>query len=166
MSQELYEHIVLVFLPSRQVSLKITATEDAGNNTQRARNAGQPPQRKTDVVYSPFLDMIPSEPDTMKTAMVEAQRLTQLTGQEWTIFTSDQQLYKELVHITWVDKEKFQKFIPRLGDRHMLMSFVAAVGYLIGGSGIEEIISSAFVGVPKLLTGKIPTKCPSIETSC
>ena len=81
MSQELYEHIVLVFLPSRQVSLKITATEDAGNNTQRARNAGQPPQRKTDVVYSPFLDMIPSEPDTMKTAMVEAQRLTQLTGQ-------------------------------------------------------------------------------------
>ena len=44
----------------------------------------------------------------MKTAMTEAQRQTQLTGQEWTIFTSNQQLYKELVHITWVDKEQFQ----------------------------------------------------------
>ena len=71
----------LVFLATRQVSLNRIATEDlsffkqvlgkdagpeyGGYNTQRARNAGQQPQPKTDVVHSPFLDMIPSEPDTI-----------------------------------------------------------------------------------------------------
>ena len=36
--------------------------------------------------------MSPAEPDTMKTAMVQAQYMTSLTGQEWTILTCDQQL--------------------------------------------------------------------------
>ena len=27
---------------------------------------------KTEIVYTPFLDMVPAEPDTMKTAIVEA----------------------------------------------------------------------------------------------
>lgn len=45
--------------------------------------------------------------------MVEVQPLTQLTGQEWTLFTSYQHLYKELALIIWVDKEQYQKFIPR-----------------------------------------------------
>ena len=59
---------------------------------------------KNQFQFPPFLDMIPAEPDTMKTAMVEAQRLTLLTGQEWTIFTNDQQLYQVAVNITWVDQ--------------------------------------------------------------
>ena len=37
---------------------------------------------------------------------------------------------------------------------HMVMSFVGAVGYLMGGNGIEDILGSAFVGVPKMLAGK------------
>jgi hypothetical protein len=45
-------------------------------------------------------------------------------------------------------------FVPRLGGMHMLMSFVGAVGTLMRGSGLEEILKSTFAGVPKLLTGK------------
>ncbi|KAL8613649.1 hypothetical protein ACOMHN_029741 [Nucella lapillus] len=112
MPEEFCQRVVpsLAFLANQQISLNRAATEDlaffkqvlksepgpeySGFNTQRARSAGQQPQPKTAVVYSPFLDMVPAEPDTMKTAMVEAQRLTHLTGQEWTVFTNDQQLYK------------------------------------------------------------------------
>ena len=72
--------------------------------------------------------MVPAEPDTMKTAMVEAQRLTLLTGQEWTIFTNDQQLYQVAGNITWVDQSMFFMFVPCLGGMHMMMSFVGAVG--------------------------------------
>ena len=36
----------------------------------------------------------------------------------------------------------------------MLMSFVGAVGYLMDGSGVEEILSSAFSGVTKMMSGK------------
>ena len=70
--------------------------------------------------------MIPAEPDTMKTAMVEAQRLTSLTGQEWTIFTNDQQLYQVAVNTTWADQSIFSMFVPRLGGMHMIMNFVGA----------------------------------------
>ena len=110
--------------------------------------------KKVVIVYTPFLDMIPAEPDTMNYAMVEAQRLTLLTGQEWIIFTNDQQLYQVTVNVTWVDYNMFSKFVPRLGGMHMMMSFVGDVGALMRGSGLEDILKSTFAGVPRLLSGK------------
>ena len=44
--------------------------------------------------------MTPAEPTTMLTAMVEAPQLTNSTGQTYTIFTNDQQLYRIVVSIT------------------------------------------------------------------
>ena len=49
---------------------------------------------------------------------------------------------------------KLKHLIPRLGDMHMIISFVGAVGYLMAGSGIEENLSSTFSGVSKILSGK------------
>ena len=48
----------------------------------------------------------------------------------------------------------FSKFVPRLGVMYMMMSFVGAVGALMRGSGLEDILKSTFAGVPKLLSGK------------
>ena len=45
-------------------------------------------------------------------------------------------------------------FIPRLGGMHLLMSFVGSVGTLMAGSGLEEVLKSAFGGVSRMLTGK------------
>ena len=80
-----------------------------------------------------MLDMIPSETDTIETTTVQAQELTTLTGQGWTltIFKKYQELYNVAVHITWIDRYMFSNFIPRLGGMHMLMSFVRAVGVLM-----------------------------------
>ena len=58
------------------------------------------------------------------------------------------------VHVTWVDKDLFRDFIPRLGGMHMLMSFIGFIGHLMGGSGLEQILQTTFAGVPKLLSGK------------
>ena len=98
--------------------------------------------------------MIPSEPDTMKTAMLEATRLTSLTGQQWTIFTIDQQLYKVAFRIIWQDQDALTNFVLRLGGMHMLMSFVGAIGTPMAGSGLEEILKSTFAGCQKMLTRK------------
>ena len=68
--------------------------------------------------------MVPHDPDTIMTAMVEAQRLTKQSGQTITVFTNDQQLYRVAVNVMWVYPTLFSEFIPRLGDMHMLMSFV------------------------------------------
>ena len=160
----------LVFLASREISLDRAAFEDmsflrqvtgdtpcpeySNFNTKLARESGQQPGHKTGIVYTLFLDMVPAESDTMKTAMVEAQHLTLLTGQEWTIFINDQQLYQVAVNITWVDQSMFAMFVPCLGGMHMMMSFVGTVGTLMRGSGLEEILKSTFAEVPKLLSGK------------
>ena len=37
---------------------------------------------------------------------------------------------------------------------HFLMRYVGAVGVLMAGSGLEELMKAAFGGVMKMLTGK------------
>ena len=95
-----------------------------------------------------------SDPDTMMSAMIEAQRLTNECGQEITVFTNDQQLYRVAVNITWVYPELFINFKPRLGGMHTLMGFIASVGTLMDNTGLTEIMQTAFGGVPKMLSGK------------
>jgi hypothetical protein len=87
----------------KQVLAEAPGPEFGGFNVRQARQEGKPPQPKTSVVYCPYLDMTPNEPDTVKTAMTEAQRLTRLTGQNFTVFTNDMQLYKETIHILWAE---------------------------------------------------------------
>ena len=105
-------------------------------------------------MYTPLIDLKPSDPSTMMTAMVEAERLAQLTGQTHTIFTADQQLYNVLVDIKWAYPARFKHFIPRLGGIHLLMSFIGSIGSLMANSGLEEILKPSFAGVEKMLTGK------------
>ena len=85
----------------------------------------------------------------MMTAMIEAKRTTNTTGQKHTIFTCDQQLYKLLVNIKWVYPEIFPNFIPRLGEMHVLMSFIGCIETLIANSG--KCLLYRLVGVIHLL---------------
>ena len=125
-----------------------------GFNVSLARNQGHSAKSATTAIYTPLIDMTPSDPDTMMSAMIEAQRLTNECGQEITVFTNDQQLYRVAVNITWVYPELFINFKPRLGGMHTLMGFIASVGTLMNNTGLTEIMQTAFGGVPKMLSGK------------
>ena len=61
----------------------------------------------TTIMYTPLIDMVPSDPDTMITEMYEAQWLTVKCGQTFTIFMADQHLYRVLVKVLWVHPELF-----------------------------------------------------------
>ena len=95
--------------------------------------------------------VVGNDPDTIMSAMIEAQRLTNACGQTITVFTSDQQLYRVAVNVTWVYPRLFTHFVPRLGGMHFLMSFVGAVGTLMSNTGLTEIMQTTFGGVPKML---------------
>jgi hypothetical protein len=86
--------------------------------------------------------------------MVEEQKLTKHTGQVYTVFTADQQLYRVMFDVMWIYPELFCNFIPQLGGMHLLMSFVGCVGVLMANSGLEEVLKAAFGGVARMLTGK------------
>jgi len=128
--------------------------EFGGFNTQLTREQNITVKPGTKAMYQPLIDMTPSDPTTMMTAMVEAQKLTNQTGQTFTVFTADQQLYRVMVDVLWVYPEIFPNFIPRLGGMHTIMSFVGCVGTLMAESGLEEVLKAAFGGVPRMLTGK------------
>ena len=62
--------------------------------TREARQAGDALKPKTKVLYRPMIDQPPTEPSTILTAMLDAERISKSAKQTYTIFTSDQQLYK------------------------------------------------------------------------
>ena len=67
---------------------------------------------------------------------------------------NDQQLYRVTINVIWVYPDLFKDFVPHLGGMHTLMSFIGAVGTVMSNSGLEEVMNSAFAGVPKMLSGK------------
>ena len=142
------------FMFFKSVITDAETPEYHGYNTRNSREQGHSVRPATKAIYLPLLDMTPAEPDTMYTAMVEAQRLTNQTGQVYTIFTNDQQLYRIVVHVTWVYPTQFKNFIPRLGGMHTLMNFAGAVGVLMADTGLESILQVAFGGVSSMLSGK------------
>ena len=134
--------------------------EFKGYNTQLAREQGHPIKPRTRAIYCPLIDMSPADPNTMLTAMVYAQETTNSCGQEVTIFTNDQQLYKVAVGIKWVYQDRFLNVIPRLGGIHFLMSFIGSARTLMVNTGLEEVLKAAFGGVSHMLSGKkISTEC-------
>jgi hypothetical protein len=138
----------------RDVTNTEACPEYNGYNTRMTRQQGVSMQPKTKAVYLPLIDMTPSDPDTIMTALHEAKRLSKERGQKNTIFTSDQQLYRVAVEVQWAYPSQFSDVIIRLGGMHMLMSFAGAIGTLMQGSGLSEILESTFAGVTKMLSGK------------
>ncbi len=70
------------------------------------------------------------------------------------IFTIDQVMYHVVTTTTWVYPNRLKNFIPRLGDMHLLMNFVVAVGTLMAEYGLELIMFAGFGGVKKMCIGK------------
>jgi hypothetical protein len=70
-----------------------------GFNTKVARDQGFMLQPKTKVIYLPMIDKSPTDPDTIVSAMLKAKQVTEATGQQYIVFTADQQLYKVAVQI-------------------------------------------------------------------
>ena len=84
----------------------------------------------------PLIDKTPSDPSTILTVMHEAKRITVQAGQEFTVFTLDQQLYKVALDVIWSDALQWNHMIPRFGGMHWLMSFIGCVSVLMENSGL------------------------------
>ncbi|KAI9520747.1 hypothetical protein NQZ68_013152 [Dissostichus eleginoides] len=98
-------------LAHQEVLTQDNCPEYHGYNTKRSREQGTLPQAKTKVLYLPLIDMKPSDPDTMMTAMARVQELTSETGQNFSVLTCDQQLYRVAVQVLWAHPDKFNACI-------------------------------------------------------
>ena len=125
-----------------------------GYNTKVCREQGHILKRKNSNVYLPLIYKAPADPATIMSDMLKARAVTETTGQEYVVFTADQQLYRVAVNVMWENQVLYGNIYLRLGGMHLLMSYVGCIGSLMAGSGIVEVLSEAFGGVLKMLTGK------------
>ena len=65
----------------RSVVIKPSTPEFGGFNTKLTRIQGHALTPRTKAIYTPLIDMTPSDPNTIKTAKLEARRLTKKAGQ-------------------------------------------------------------------------------------
>ena len=107
---------------------------------------------KSETMYLPLIDAPPADLSTMMMAHFEAMQRTEQTCQPYTVITCSQQLYKILVDIKWVKATKIANVILRIGEMHFLVSFINGIGNLTTNSGLEDIISSAFGAVEKMVS--------------
>ena len=123
-------------------------------NTKVCREQGHILKRKTSIVYLPLIYKAPADPATIMFDMLNARAVTETTCQEYVVFTADQQLYRVAVHVMWENQVLFGNIYLRLGGMHLLMSYIGCIGSLMAGSDIVEVLSEAFGGALKMLTGK------------
>ena len=85
---------------------------------------------------------------------MKGKRITAEAGQEYVVYTADQQLYRAVLHLTWDYPDLCDNVFPRLSGMHLLMSYIGCLGSLLAQSCLEESLSEPFGGVEKMMTGK------------
>ena len=98
-------------------------------------------------MYMQLIDMTPSDPETIMTALRQAQQVTSDRDQDYIVFTADLQLYRVAINFLWAYPEQFDNIVLRLGGMHTLMSFIESICSLMAESGLYELLNSTFAGV-------------------
>ena len=118
----------------RSVATKPSTPEFGGFHSKLTRMQRQGLKPRTKAMYTPLIDMTPSDPTTMKSAMLEAKRLTKKASKATALFTADLQLHCVGLNVQWAYPELFgEYFILRLGGMHFMMNYVGAVEVLMAG---------------------------------
>jgi hypothetical protein len=109
------------------------------------------------VITLPFVNLPPSSLDAIYTVLKFAANECKKYGQQTCFVTFDQPLYVKAVDIVAasISDNELSSVIVRLGGFHLLMSFMGAVGYIMGGSGLKELWSLIYAvdSVEKILNG-------------
>ena len=61
------------------------------------------------------------------------------------LITGDQPVYELLLNIKNKYPDKYSNVVVRIGGFHVCVNFMGAIGYLMKGSGIEEILTESGV---------------------
>ena len=80
------------FMFLKEMSNDDNCPEFNGYYTQICSDQGHSPKLKTKAMYMSLIDMTPSDPDTIMTALRQAQKIRSDCGQDYVVFSGDLQL--------------------------------------------------------------------------
>ena len=84
-----------------------------GYHTSKIRESGKNVNLRSTVLYSPLINDTPSDPSKILTAMFDVEKVSKEAGQDYTLFTCDQQLFRVTMDIIWNDPARWTNFYPR-----------------------------------------------------
>ena len=91
------------------------------------------------VTAIPFINLDPRDLSTIYTALSFAVRECNKSNQRSCIVTFYQPLYIKAAQVVASCEAELDIVTVRLGGFHLLMSYMGAVGYIMSGSGLEEV---------------------------
>jgi len=106
----------------------------------------------------PFINLDPNRLETIYTALMFLLEQSKKYNFQTCACTFDQPLYQKAAAIL-SDQSTFpdaNRIVLRLGGFHLLMSFMGALGNIMAGSGLEELLASVYAegAVPLMMKGK------------
>jgi hypothetical protein len=122
---------------------------------------------KSHIMILPFINLDPSKPDTLYSALCFAQSMLDKESRQGTpvvpsssmtktnaTVTFDQPLYAKADDIVEASPE-LDRIIVRLGGFHLAMSYMGSIGYIMRGSGIEDLWETVYASksIEHMLTG-------------
>lgn len=117
----------------------------------------------TTLEYLPPIPAPITENCTVQECLTQAQAMTNVIGQHWTIVCFDLAAAKKAYAITWQYPNKFPKMFIRLGAFHTISAYWGAVWKSMEGSGVEQIIIQSDLcasgSISKVLSGKHYNRC-------
>ena len=126
--------------------------EWGGFNSQLARQSTGCTNRGPSMyLFGPLINAPPAHPDTVLTSvMCMMQSLTDL-GMTYIHVSPDMQLYIQAMQIKLNEPHAFDKLILRAGVMHIVQNVCGCIGQLMMGSGLADLIGSAFGGVGRIM---------------
>lgn len=125
-----------------------------GYNTRICRETGMAPAPKSAYSYLPLLDMKPTDPTAVLTAITRGMEVTRDANQDVLVITADAAIFKIIVDISFHQPNLMGDMVALLGGMHFLMDFVACIGTLTTDCGLKEVLCTTFGSVDKMLSGK------------
>lgn len=93
--------------------------------------------RLTNIGYLPIIDASPTELSTINTILKRSQEIADLLELQYLSLVFDESIYAKIQMIRWKQPTYYNRFIVRLGDFHMAMSFCGAISKLFKDAGLK-----------------------------
>lgn len=112
------------------------------------------PYEISEIKILPFINHPASEPSSVYTALIFASEEAKKFKQKHVFVTFDQALYVKAIEIL-ASNPDLSNVIARLGGFHLLMSYLGTIGYIMGGSGLQELWETIYAdkSVEHMMTG-------------
>lgn len=86
---------------------------------------------------STYIDASPTKFSTVKEILVRSEEIANKLELKYICLVFDEAIYAKVQQVRWKEERYLNRFVVRLGDFHMSMSFCGAISKLFKDAGLK-----------------------------